>query len=54
MVERVYEQIQQLISRLGLKPGDRLHTEAELAELLGVSRSTVREALRLSPTRGRS
>lgn len=46
MVERVYEQAQELISRLGLQPGDRLHTEAELAELFGVSRSTVREALR--------
>jgi GntR family transcriptional regulator len=46
MVERVYEQVQELISRLGLKPGDRLNTEAELAELFGVSRSTVREALR--------
>lgn len=52
MVERVYEQIQQLISRLGLKPGDRLHTEAELAELFGVSRSTVREALRLLEQNG--
>lgn len=46
LVERVYEQIQELISRLGLKPGDRLNTEAELAELFGASRSTVREALR--------
>lgn len=46
MVEQVYAQVQELISRLGLKPGDRLHTEAELAELCGVSRSTVREALR--------
>lgn len=45
-VQRVYAQLRELISRLGLKPGDRLNTEAELAELFGVSRSTVREALR--------
>ncbi len=47
MVERVYDQVQELISELGLKPGDRLNTESELSELFGVSRSTVREALRL-------
>lgn len=52
MVERVYDQVQELISRLGLKPGDRLNTEAELAELFGVSRSTVREALRLLEQEG--
>lgn len=52
MVERVYEQVQELISRLGLKPGDRLNTESELAELFGVSRSTVRESLRLLEQEG--
>lgn len=52
MVDRVYEQIQELASRLGLKPGDRLNTEAELAELFGVSRSTIREALRLLEQEG--
>lgn len=51
-VERVYDQVQELISRLGLKPGDRLNTEAELAELFGVSRSTVREALRVLEQQG--
>lgn len=51
-VERVYDQLQELISRLGLKPGDRLHTEAELAELFGVSRSTIRESLRLLEQEG--
>lgn len=31
----------------GLRPGDRIPTEAEVAQQFGVSRSTVREALRL-------
>lgn len=45
-VERVYGRVLQLIDQLGLRPGDRLHTEADLSDLFGVSRSTVREALR--------
>ena len=52
MVERVHQQITSLISQLGLKPGDRLNTESELSELFGVSRSTVREALRLLEQQG--
>lgn len=52
MVERVYAEVLGLIGRLGLKPGDRLNTESELAELFGVSRSTVRESLRLLETEG--
>lgn len=51
-VERVREDIVALISRLGLRPGDRLTTEAELAELFGVSRPTVREALKLLEQEG--
>jgi GntR family transcriptional regulator, transcriptional repressor for pyruvate dehydrogenase complex len=34
------------IDRAGLQPGDRLPTERELAESLGVGRSTVREVIR--------
>lgn len=52
MVARVYEQIQELVAELGLKPGDRLTTETELAEIYDVSRSTVREALRLLEQEG--
>jgi DNA-binding FadR family transcriptional regulator len=47
---RVYEevcaQIRHLVAVGELKPGDRLPTERELAELLKVSRMAVREALR--------
>lgn len=45
-VDRVYGRVLQLIEQLGLRAGDRLHTESELSDLFGVSRSTVREALR--------
>lgn len=40
------EQIEGLIRSGRLRPGDRLPPERNLAELLGVSRPTVREALR--------
>jgi GntR family transcriptional repressor for pyruvate dehydrogenase complex len=41
----VFEQIRDLIFKGHLRPGDRLMTERELAEKLGVSRPTVREAI---------
>lgn len=48
-IPRVYslvvEQIRELIQSGQLKPGDKLPTERSLAEQLGVSRSSVREAL---------
>lgn len=40
------DQIKELILTRGLGPGDPLPTEAELCEELGVSRSSVREAMR--------
>ncbi len=43
--EQIVDQIRQLIQRGDLKPGDRLMSERELSELLGVSRTSVREAL---------
>lgn len=44
--EDVVEQIRASITQGHLKPGDRLSTERDLAQELGVSRGTVREAVR--------
>lgn len=43
---KVSDAIEEVIARHGLQPGDKLPPEAHLAELLGVSRSTLREGLR--------
>jgi GntR family transcriptional repressor for pyruvate dehydrogenase complex len=44
--EEIIEQIHELISSGQLKVGDRLPAERELAKILDVGRSTVREAIR--------
>ncbi|MFB2595375.1 FadR/GntR family transcriptional regulator [Paracoccus sp. p4-l81] len=44
------EQIKALILRRGLRPGDSIPTEAELCQELGVSRSSLREAIRTLAT----
>ncbi len=44
------DQIKELILTRGLGPGDPLPTEAELCDTLGVSRSSVREAMRTLST----
>jgi GntR family transcriptional regulator, transcriptional repressor for pyruvate dehydrogenase complex len=49
---RVAEQVERYVQGNGLVPGDRLPGERELCELLGVSRASVREALRALETRG--
>ena len=41
------QQIQALIARRGLLPGDKLPSERELVQQLEISRSSVREALRM-------
>lgn len=44
---RVRDDLLDELRSRGLRPGDRIPTEAEVGELFRVSRSTVREALRL-------
>jgi GntR family transcriptional regulator, transcriptional repressor for pyruvate dehydrogenase complex len=44
--EEVVSQIRELISSGSLRPGDRLPSERELAEKLGVSRESIREGLK--------
>lgn len=43
--EEIIEQVKAQITRGELKPGDRMTSEREIAEELGVSRAAVREAL---------
>lgn len=50
--ERLRDDIAALIAHDGLVPGDQLPTEQTLADRLGRSRSTVREALRLLEQEG--
>src|SRR5437667_137685 len=45
--EEVASQIQRLISEGRLRPGDHLPPERELAERFGVSRTSVRDAIRV-------
>ncbi|MEV4569810.1 FCD domain-containing protein [Nonomuraea sp. NPDC049419] len=47
------EQVLELIVRLGLRPGDRMPTEHELAGQLGTSRTVVREAVKILSALGR-
>jgi DNA-binding FadR family transcriptional regulator len=45
--EQIADRIRHYVAREGLGPGDRLGTEQELATEFGVSRPTLREALRM-------
>jgi DNA-binding FadR family transcriptional regulator len=47
LYKKVIHAIKAHIREGGLKPGDKLPTERELIQLLGVSRTTIREALRV-------
>lgn len=50
--QQVADQLRELILSGSLSAGDRLPVEAELSTVFGVSRSTVREALRLLGSQG--
>ena len=50
--EQVADQLRELIVTGELAPGERLPTETVLAREFGVSRATVREALRLLAAQG--
>ena len=47
IVQQVMEQMKDFVASGALKPGDRLPTEIELAKSFGVSRSSIREALKI-------
>ena len=50
--DRIAEQILRFISTEEVKPGDRLPSERELAAMLGVSRLSVREAIKALEAQG--
>lgn len=52
VIEQVEARIRRLMESGQYLPGDKLPTERELCELLGVGRGTVREAFRLLQARG--
>lgn len=52
LASRATEQLQALIVTRQFKPGDRLPSERELGESLGVSRTVIREALRTLSAKG--
>lgn len=47
VITKAAEEIRRLIQTEGLKPNERLPPETELSRMLGISRNSVREALRI-------
>lgn len=52
LYDQVVRQIQESIINGGLKPGDKLPAERQLAEQLGISRIVIREAMKTLEERG--
>jgi GntR family transcriptional repressor for pyruvate dehydrogenase complex len=52
LYETVVQYLEQLIADSGLKPGEKLPSERELVEKTGVSRTIMREALRVLEAQG--
>jgi len=52
LTERAQQQFEELIVSGRLRAGDRLPSESQMGEMLGVSRTVVREAVRLLSARG--
>ena len=52
LYERVVQRLEELIRTEELRPGDRLMTERDLAQKLGVSRTSIRQALTALRVRG--
>lgn len=51
--QRIVAQVEKLLSDEKLRPGDRLPSEREMAQLLGASRPSLREAVRVLQAQGR-
>ncbi|MQA04861.1 MAG: FCD domain-containing protein [Streptosporangiales bacterium] len=51
--QRIVSQVEELLSNEQLRPGDRLPSEREMAQLLGASRPSLREAVRVLQAQGR-
>ena len=45
--DQVFQELKQMIANKGLTPGDKFYSENELTKVLDVSRSSIREAIRL-------
>lgn len=52
LTERVRQQLEDLIVSGSLKPGDQFPSESHVGKMLGVSRTVVREAMRLLSAKG--
>jgi GntR family transcriptional repressor for pyruvate dehydrogenase complex len=50
--DQVFQELKQMIAENGFTPGDKFHSENELTKLLDVSRSSIREAIRLLEVSG--